>query len=157
MASTIQIIEKKPWFDQSPFTGSCWMYPTYMVKDGKEYFMFNRREPDDSWKLEADERRKQQLIASGGAYMTFNSFYPHPLEMLAEVAERKHHFTEPDKMYWSSIEAQGFVDFHGNRREVSAAFQYRIYDPELAAKIEAVVEHINREDWAGAKKALSER
>ena len=139
--NTIQIIEKEPYFHNSPFTGGCWMYPTYMVKEGKEFFMFNRRVPDDSWKLKEDERRKEQLISTGGAYMTFNGFYPNPMDMLAEVAERKHHFTTPDSMYWASIEERGFLDFHGNRCEVSAAFHYRIYDVELAEKVKKAVAH----------------
>lgn len=149
--NAIQIIEKEPYYHDSPFTGNCWMYPTYMVKDGKEYFMFNRRDPDDSWKLEENERRKQQLLSTGGAFMRFHGFYAHPIEMLAEVAKRKHHFTDPEKMYYCDIEDHGFLDFHGNRREVSAAFHYRIYDVELATKVKKAVEAINREDWANVE------
>ena len=47
----IEFIEKEPYYDYSTFTGQCYMYPTFMVKDGKEYFMFNRLDPDDGWKL----------------------------------------------------------------------------------------------------------
>lgn len=143
----IQIIEKAPHRDESPFIGSCNLYPTYMVKDGREYFMFNRREPDDRWRLEANETRKTFLIANDGAYFKFNGFYDDPMAMLAEVARRKHHFTDPENMYYCSIEECGYIDFHGNRREVSAAFHYRIYDPVLAARVQRAVERINREDW----------
>ena len=41
----IEIFEKERYYDDSPFTGQCYMYPTFMRKDGKEVFMFNRREP----------------------------------------------------------------------------------------------------------------
>ena len=67
--------------------------------------------------------------------------------MLKEIAERQHHFTEPDNMYYSTIEKNAYLDFHGNRREVSAAFFYRIYDVEMAVKIKKAVELINREEW----------
>ena len=40
----IEFIEKERYYDDSAFTGQCWMYPTFMVKDGIEYFMWNRRE-----------------------------------------------------------------------------------------------------------------
>ena len=143
----IEIIEKEAYLDDSPFSGQCWMYPTYMRKDGKELFMFNSREPDDKWKLEENEERKKQLISNDGAYFRFNGFYTNPLEMLKEIAERQHHFTEPDNMYYSTIEKNAYLDFHGNRREVSAAFFYRIYDVEMAVKIKKAVELINREEW----------
>lgn len=147
MEDTIQIIEKEPWFDDSMFTGNCYMYPTYMVKGGREFFMFNRREPDDSWKLRENEERKKHLLSTGGAYFRLNGFYADPLEMLAEIVKRQHHFADPKNMWWSSFERNGFVDFHGNRREVSAAFHYRIYDAELAEKIKVTVDRIIRGQW----------
>ena len=36
-------------------------------------------------------------------------------------------------------ERGGFVDFHGNRNEVSAAFHYRIYDKALIERIRTAV------------------
>ena len=144
----IEIFEKERYCDDSPFTGQCYMYPTFMRKDGKEVFMFNRREPDDSWKLRENEERKAFLIAHDVKYFKFNGFYDDPFEMLKEMAERRHTFTEPEeKNYWCSFEENGFIDFHGNRREVSAAFHYRIYDPEMAQKIKEAVHHIHRKEW----------
>lgn len=55
----IEFIEKERYYDDSPFIGQCYMYPTYMIKDGKEYFVFNRREPDDKWKIEENDARKK--------------------------------------------------------------------------------------------------
>ena len=37
----IKFIEKERYYDDSPYTGSCYYYPTYMVKDEKEFFVFN--------------------------------------------------------------------------------------------------------------------
>lgn len=148
MANTIQIIEKEPWFDNSMFTGNCYMYPTYMVKDVKEFFMFNRREPDGSWVLEEDERRKNHLLSTGGAYFRIHGFYDDPMEMLAKIVERKHHFeSAPQKMFSCSIDKEGYVDFMGNRREVAAGFYYRIYDADLTEKIKAAVDRIIRGQW----------
>lgn len=151
----IEIIEKERYYDDSPFTGQCFMYPTYMVKDGKEYFMFNRREPDDSWKREEMEQRKRQLIETGGAYFKFNGFYSNPAEMILEIASRRHHFTEPDDLYYGQLE-KGVLDFHGNLKEVSAAFFYRIYDGELARKVQRAVEYLNREEWEKASKVFTQ-
>lgn len=146
----IEFIEKERYFDDSPFTGQCYMYPTYMVKDGKEHFVFNRREPDAKYNLKENETRKAFLTANDGKYFKFNGFYDDPFEMLKEVARRKHHFTEPGSMYYGGIERSGYLDFHGNRKEVSAAFHYRIYDAELARKIQAVAKLLNSEMWGEA-------
>ena len=147
MENNIQFIEKEPRFSDSPYSGKSWLYPTYMVKDGKEFFVFNRRDPDSSWNLDANEARKQHLLSTDGAYFRFHGPRDNPLDMLADVVAEKHHFTTPESMYYCSIESNGFLDFHGNRREVSAAFHYRIYDVALAEKVQAAVEKINQESW----------
>ena len=138
----IEFIEKERYYDDSAFTGQCWMYPTFMVKDGIEYFMWNRREPDDSWKVKKREGQKAELLANGGAYFHFHGIYADPFEMLAEMERRGHTFTEPDNLFVDCLETGGFVDFHGNRNEVSAAFHYRIYDKALIERIRAAVARI---------------
>lgn len=144
----VEFFEKEPYYDDSLFTGQCWMYPVFMLKDGKEYFVQNRREPDDSWKKEALERRKAELIANGGAYVSFYGFCPGPLEMLTEMEERGHTFTEPDGLFVdcrsSESYGEGFVDFHGNRNEVSAAFYYRIYDMDFLKAVKEAARKIAR-------------
>jgi hypothetical protein len=146
----IEFIEKERCYDDSWFTGQCWMYPVFMLKDGKEYFVQNRREPDDSWKQKELEGRKAELIANDGAYFRFNGFYPDPLKMLAEMEEQGHTFTEPDSLFVdcqnSKSYGEGFVDFHGNRKEVSAAFHYRIYDLDLLKAVEKSARKIARKD-----------
>ncbi|WP_191396143.1 hypothetical protein [Flavonifractor sp. An306] len=139
----IEFIEKEPYYDDSMFTGRCNMYPTFMVKDGKEYFMFNRRAPDDSWRLQENEERKKFLASKGGAYFKIFGYYDDPMAMIDEIRERKHTFTNPDDLFADCRGhdgcGEGFVDFHGNRREVSAAFYYRIYDEALLEKIRTAV------------------
>ena len=81
----IEFIEKERYYDDSIFTGQCWMYPMFMVKDGIEYFMWNRREPDDSWKLKEREGQKAELFANDGAYFHFHGIYADPFEMLTEM------------------------------------------------------------------------
>lgn len=139
----IEFIEKEPYYDYSTFTGQCYMYPTFMVKDGKEYFMFNRLDPDDGWKLRENEDRKKFLASKDGAYFKFNGYYDDPMDMIAEMKARKHTFTKPDDIFLDrrghKVYGEGFVDFHGNRREVSAAFHYRIYDEALLEKVRTAV------------------
>lgn len=59
------------------------------------------------------------------------------------MAERGHTFRDPEKLFddFRGIEGYGagFVDFHGNRNEVSAAFYYRIYDMEMLGRLKESV------------------
>ena len=150
----IEIVEKEPWYDNSLFTGHCWMYPTYMVKDGQEFFMFNRREPDDRWELEDNEARKRQLKENDGKYFRFNGFYACPFDMLKEIAERKHHFEEPSKILNRLSFDEKVVDFEGNRWEVSAAFFYRIYDEGMTGGIERICELLKEERFDDAMREI---
>lgn len=142
----IEIVEKAGWFDRSPFTGNCMMYPIFMLKDGKEYFVVNRREPNESWKEKEREAQIAELLANDGAYFHFYGLYADPFEMLKEMAERGHTFCDPDKLFDDCRDnpgyGSGFVDFHGNRNEVSAAFHYRIYDAALLEKIKETAEPV---------------
>jgi len=139
----IDFIDKAPWTDPSPFTGQTYA-PNFMVKDGVEYFIVNRvvRGGDrehDSYDRKASQRALEEtktfLIQNGGAYFKFNGIYVDTFEMLKEMAERGHTFCDPDKLFddcrGNPGYGGGFVDFHGNRNEVSAAFHYRIYDDGL--------------------------
>lgn len=143
----IEFVEKKPWTDRSPFTGQTYA-PNYMVKDGVEYFLVNRvvRCDDRGYaNLHLDESRKgleatkQFLVKNGGAYFKFYGIYADPFEMLKKIAERGHTFCDPEKLFDDcrgiNGYGAGFVDFHGNRNEVSAAFHYRIYDMEMLERL----------------------
>lgn len=127
------------------------IFPVYMVKDKRKYFVFNRTTPAARWEHEEYKRRKQQLIENDGAYVRLVGGFYDPLEMLATMARGKHHFTDPDNLYRGGLEKYGFLDFHGNRVEITASFFFRIYDRELASKIWAAAEHIKREEWDKAQ------
>ena len=150
----ITFIEKEKYYDNSPFIGQCYYYPTYMIKNGKEYFIFNRREPDEQYKIEEQKMYKQQLIETDGKYFTFYSFYKNPFEMLQEIIKRKHCFSNPKKLFDGDIN-NGYLDFHGNRKEVSAVFKYRIYDAAIVENLQNIVKCINTNKWREAQTILN--
>lgn len=144
----IKFIEKDGWLCRSLYAGDCMMYPIFMLKDGKEYFVVNRREPSESWKDKEREAQIAELLANDGTYFHFHGLYADPFEMLKEMAERGHTFRDPDELFDDCRDnpgyGSGFVDFHGNRNEVSAAFHYRIYDAALLEKIKEAAAPIIR-------------
>lgn len=138
----IEFVEKDAWVDSSPFTGQTYV-PNFMVKDGVEYFVVNRVVigMNNDKELEAI---KQFLIENEGMYFKFYGTDDDPFEMLKEMADRGHTFCDPEKLLDDCREIKdygaGFVDFHGNRNEVSAAFHYRIYDTEMLNRLKAALE-----------------
>lgn len=139
----VEFIEKEPWSDTSPFTGETYA-PVFMLKDGVEYFVINRVTSGTGKNFYARqansrlEAAKQMLTENDGRYCKFYGQHPDPADMLKEIERRGHTFTEPEEIFVDCNGEHyggGFVDFHGNLNEVSAAFMYRIFDRELVEKL----------------------
>lgn len=145
----IEIIEKEPYRDDNQHL----LHPTYMLKDDKEYFMFNRIEPSAAWDEEENKERKQQLIDNDGAYFCFYGRYTDPMELLKNMAKGQHRFIKTENMHFRADNGSSFWHFAGNVKGLfGAAFLYNIYDAAMAGRIQSVVEYINREEW---NKAIS--
>ena len=155
----ITFVEKEKWTDKDPFIGRT--YATiYMIKDGKEYFVVNRvvasqelaKEKQDEKSLDEEVRMYQAFLTrTEGRYFKFYGIYDDPMEMISEMKERRHTFTDSDNIFLdlSGDKTMGFVDFKGNRREVSAAFHYRIYDMSMIEDIkEAIAPIIKKSDFS---------
>lgn len=148
----IELIEKEPFTYRDPFIGETYA-PSFMVKDGQEYFVCNRVVREGSGGANGNycdesalglERVKQFLIQNDGTYFNFFGFYDDPFDMLKEMASREHTFCSPETLLddCRGIKGygMGFVDFLGNRNEVSAAFHYRIYDMEMLERLKEALE-----------------
>ncbi len=47
----------------------------YMVKDEKkEFFVFNRRDPDDEWKIKEDEKKNQLIEKRREIFLSLTDF-----------------------------------------------------------------------------------
>ena len=110
-----------------------WQYPVFMLKDGVEYFIGNRQEPELPGGLYFAGIEKF-LNENGGAYFFFYGNWHHPLEMLKAMGD-KYHFDTLKHLFHDSKEAGisggHYLDFQGNWYEVSSAFFYLIYDEDL--------------------------
>lgn len=120
--------------------------PVYMVKGGKKYFVQSKLlfDADPLWgnyevKKSAKDIAfaKEFLTAHDGKYLVMCGKYADPLDMLKNMSDNGYTFTTPDSMFMDCRENGGFVDFHGNMCEVSAAFRYRIYDDVLLKDVYA--------------------
>jgi len=138
----IMFTEREPFKTREAFTSSQTLIPVFMENDGVEYFVANLPIAGGNYSPEYHreemEGYKAQLIKNEGRYFKFHGFYDSPEEMIEEISEKGHTFTEPDNLFMnctSSCYGAGFVDFHGNRRELSASFYYRIYDSSMVESL----------------------
>jgi hypothetical protein len=123
-----------------------------MIKDGAEYFIANmsieggNHSPDYS-RREMDGYKAQPIQTNGKYFKFYDGTGNYdPEAMLADIAKRGHTFTEPDQLFFKSSKGHygaGFIDFHGNQREISAAFFHRIFDQEYASKLKEQARKIN--------------
>jgi len=121
------------------------LVPVYMIMDDAEYFVANISMKGgnygEKYAREKMEGYKAQLSETEGRYFKFNGMYDSPEDMISEMISRGHTFVKnhsKDELFLISPAGHygaGFIDFSGNRNEVSAAFHYRIYCREYYAKI----------------------
>lgn len=141
MLNQISFIEKEPHKSETIYFNGIY-YPTFMVKNSEHYFLYNRSVPASYGDEELQNARKQQLIDNGGAYFKFHDHSKHnsPIELLKWIKEKGFHL---DKRYTAKILSDGKTfDFHGNLREISCAFFYRIFDKDMAKEIQEIISTI---------------
>lgn len=155
----IKIIEKKPYKSYDNWNDrDCLMYPTMMIKDGKEHFIFNRREPDAEYQEKENQKRLEILERTDGKYTMFYGKFENPFEMLREIIKEKDLIiTNSQEIFDRRMTQEESVDFHGNRENYSSAFMYRIYDKNLENALKEIVEYINKKEWDIAEGVLVEK
>lgn len=154
----IKIIEKEPYKNYDNWNDrECLMYPIVMIKDGKEHFIFNRREPNTEYQEKENQKRIEILKRTEGKYTMFYGKYENPFEMLRKIIEEKDLIiTNSKDIFDRRMTNEESIDFHGNRENYSSAFMYRIYDKNLEKALKEIVEHINKKEWDIAENVLIE-
>lgn len=152
----LEFIEKEPYKSYDNWNMNyCLMYPNFMIKDGKEFFIVNRREPNPRYRKDEEIMGFiEQLKDNDGKYVTFYGSDKNPIDMLKNIIERQHSFVEPTELFEESV-AKDFVDFCGNLNEVAAAFRYRIYDTEMLKNIERITNLINNKEFEKANNEIN--
>lgn len=155
----IKIIEKEPYKNYDSWNErECLMYPVFMIKDGKEYFVLNRREPISDYDNEENKKRIEKLKQTGGKYTIFYGAFENPFEMLKEIINKKDLIiTNSQDIFDRRMTNEEAIDFHGNRENYSSAFMYRIYDKKLEKDLREIVEYINKKEWDIAEGVLVEK
>ena len=82
-----------------------------------------------------------QLRKNKGKFFKLHGRFDNPFEMLEWMLDNgyhlePHHFGEDNTPFRKSSD---YVDFHGNLKEYSAAFDYRIYDSEMIERLKKEV------------------
>ena len=151
----IQFFEKEPVDYKDPF-GSI-HYPVYMRKGDCEYYVMarieNKRKHNPCFTyinnfhsyLNAElDKVKSMLIANDGKYAKLLGVFDDPFDMLNDMIERGHTFTEPKNLFTvhGMYIYEAYTVFHGTRKEISSDFRYSIYDNDMLEKIINKVKNI---------------
>ena len=149
----IKFIEKEPYKNYDNWNErECLMYPNVMIKEGKEYFVFNRREPDQEYKKMKNQKILNKLKETDGKYTIFYGDFENPFEMLKDIIVNKHLIiSNKDIIFDKTMTDEESIDFHGNRDVYASAFMYRIFDKDLEKDLRAIVTLISN----GRKKTES--
>lgn len=153
----IEFIEKEPYKDFDKWNWrECLMYPTFMLKDNKEYFILNRRSPQEEWDKKDDKKVLDILKRNDGRYTYFYNrlLEGSPYDFLKEVIKNKYSFEKFSELI--EHKERNYCDFHGNLKEISSAFHYRIYDDKMSENIRNVFNLINNKEWTRAETKINE-
>ena len=155
----IEIIEKEPYKSFDNWNErECLMCPVFMIKDNKEYFVLNRREPSDDYRNKENQKRIEKLKQTNGKYTIFYGEFENPFEMLKEIIQKMDLIiTNSDSIFDKQMKNEDSVDFHGNRQNYSSAFMYRLFDKELENDLKEIVTLINKKEWDKADIKLQEK
>ena len=145
----ITFIEKEP-FNSSVIPGRTHrLISVFMVKDGVECFVKNRRaDITDDGSLWAEQQNadiklaKSMLLSNSGIFYKLHGAYENPFEMVRWIKANNFTFGNPKELFYMCDEkgyGAGFTDFSGNLNEYSAAFKYRIYDEEMVRQLKAEI------------------
>lgn len=107
----IEFVEKEPFKDYDNWNNrNCLMYPNVLVKDGKEYFIMNRREPQGSSNHREITEVIDQLRENNGAYLTFYGSYIQLMDFLSYIIKNQYSFDKTFETF-EEYKKGNFVDF----------------------------------------------
>ena len=156
----ISFVEKEA-FESAPLpfnTKGDILIPVFMIKNGKEFFVVNReREKREHYDT---EHIKMRLTENNGVYFKFYGIHEDPFALIQWVKGKKYafesskgsgrKFNDTETLFTDCRNekgyGEGFWDFGGNIREVSCAFNYRIYDIAMVNLLKEKIQNIHRED-----------
>ena len=151
----IKIIEKEPYKNFDNWNNrECLMYPTMMIKDGKEHFIFNRREPDAEYQEKENQdifdRRmtneesidfhgNRENYSSAFMYRIYDKKLENALKEIVEYINKKE---------WEIAEGvlieneQPFKNFNA-KKDITQGLDYNDFMKLVDSKVESVKDCLN--------------
>ncbi|MDF2881257.1 MAG: hypothetical protein K0R54_1814 [Clostridiaceae bacterium] len=147
----IQFIEKEKYIAPYGISSEGEYTPVFMIKDKKEFFIGNivkqignyngYDEKNYQRRIEEIEKIKKTLLENNGAYFKQHGKYENPFDLLKWIIKNNYTFIKPNSELFR--ECKGFIDFHGNLKEYSSSFMYRIYDEIFLDKLKNEIDKLN--------------
>ncbi|MBP5714808.1 MAG: hypothetical protein J6X07_08945 [Prevotella sp.] len=129
--------------------------PVYFEHNGKKHFVINNV-VTTKYKEEQSRERidgfRIQLEANDGRYLCFYG-KPEVWDFLKLVKTKGYTFENFTKLVICNSQYGMFYEFHGNLRECSYAFHYRIYDKRMFCRLRKRLPNIKIKDYTKEEEA----
>jgi hypothetical protein len=159
--NNVVFTEGKQYESSYGMTGKGLFTPVYVIANGRTYFLHNFIQQIDgeslAWRkmkneqnAKEDARHREQLISNDGKWVTFYGHDQNPIDFLKWVSDQNYTIEIWRNLFYTEEEPEDrtpYTDFHGNLVEYSAAFHYRIFDPELLEQIKAECKNIRQRKY----------
>lgn len=150
----IEFVNGTPYVSDLGFTGKAEYTPVYAIINGKKHFVRNVRRPlegdsvawreyDTQKSLQEAEMAKKSLRDHKGKFITFYSQKDDPFEFLDWIRINEYTLTTAGNLFLNSQNGD-YTDFHGNCKEFSCAFYYRIYEKKLIDDLKCEVAKLEK-------------
>lgn len=149
MKNNIKFIEKEKYVADYGISSTGEYTPIYMIKNDKEYFVGNIVRKLDYYdgfdkydyenRIKQIEKIKETLLNNNGDYFKQYCRCDNPFDFINWIKENKYTFEIHGELF---RKGKTFTDFHGNLKQYSSAFNYRIYNDDIVNQLENLVKEL---------------
>lgn len=137
-----------------PYYGTCLMHPVVMKREGIEYTILERREPQPPQADDLVKRIIARLKENDGAYAMYFGDEEDVLSLISSAIHQKTWF-KASKQILQVDKKQGILKFTGSLHGSSIVFLYYIFDFDLAKAVIQSVKAIQDGEFEQAQKILN--
>lgn len=149
--NNIKFIEKEKFTQKYGLNGDGEYTPVYMLKNNDEFFIGNIVKQINNYdylakynyknRVNEIKRIKEMLLNNNGDYLKEYGKFDNPFDFVDWVKENNYTFEIHGELFRN---CEQFTDFHGNLKEYSLAFNYRIYNQDIVNQLENLVKETTK-------------
>jgi len=128
----INFIEKETYYGEYGMAGNANFTPIYFKVGDREHFLRNKINNNEEISL---QELKKDLERNDCKFVRFYGAEKSPISFLEYVKKNKYTLQIHGELF---LKSKTFTDFHGNLKEISSAFMFRIYDEQFLDELKRI-------------------